>query len=120
MTRGRGGGARTVDERRGGGVELSERRHYGVLRGSYPDGVLQHFYNMVLTCDVRLLDHLEIIDDSARRRERARARRRRRGRGAGIPHSHDTQPLQAQQTTPRHARRCESSHARGIHTANEL
>ena len=49
MTRGRGGGDRTVDERRGGGVELSERRHYGVLRGSYPDGVLQHFYNMVLT-----------------------------------------------------------------------
>jgi len=52
MTRGRGGGARTVDERRGGGVELSERRHYGVLRGSYPDGVLQHFYNMVLTCEM--------------------------------------------------------------------
>lgn len=65
MTRGRGGGARTVDERRGGGVELSERRHYGVLRGSYPDGVLQHFYNMVLTCDVRLLDHLVIIDDAS-------------------------------------------------------
>jgi len=56
MTRGRGGGARTVDERRGGGVELSERRHFGVLRGSYPDGVLQHFYNLALTCDVWLLD----------------------------------------------------------------
>jgi len=73
MTRGRGGGARTVDERRVGGVELSERRHYGVLRGSYPDGVLQHFYNMVLTCDVRLLDVSNYFD-AARRGASAPAR----------------------------------------------
>ena len=116
MTRGRGGGARTVDERRGGGVELSERRHYGVLRGSYPDGVLQHFYNMVLTCEAVL-----VIIFTLQHRRGPRAGPRAAGarrREYAIPHM--IHSLQAQQTTPRHARRCESSHAREIHTANEL